>query len=182
MIDVEKLDSVMSSAKEHGFTHTAFLDPGTIKLLSDIRDMCAANSCGLYDKNWSCPPACGTLEECRQRVAGYQAGILVQTMGEVEDSMDIEAMIKLEQRHKENFMDFRMTLAKSYPRLLSLGAGACTLCKTCTYPDEPCRFPEKSVSSMEAYGIWVNQICKDNGMLYYYGPNTMSYTSCYLLE
>jgi hypothetical protein len=35
---------------------------------------------------------------------------------------------------------------------------------------------------MEAYGLLVTQICTDNGMKYYYGPDTLAYTSCFLLE
>lgn len=173
---------ILGLALEHGFTYAVPLDPSTLNLLQDVRDMCAANTCGQYGKNWACPPGCGTLEECRADIAGYHSGILVQTMGELEDSMDFETMLELDKAHMKNFMEFREVLAETYPKLLALGAGACTICKECTYPDEPCRFPEKSVSSMEAYGLWVNQVCTANGMQYYYGPNTMAYTSCYLLE
>lgn len=176
------IDDLLNLAKEHCFTHAGTLDPDTLVLMPEVRDMCLANTCGQYDKNWSCPPGCGTLDECRQKVSGYHSGILVQTMGELEDSMDFETMMELEQRHKKNFMEFRCILAESFPRLLPLGAGACTLCKECTYPAKPCRFPEKSMSSMEAYGLLVTQICTDNGMKYYYGPDTLAYTSCFLLE
>lgn len=173
---------IIDLAKEHGFTYVLDLKPDTMILMPEVRDMCSANTCGQYDKNWSCPPACGTLEECRKQVSAYHSGILVQTMGKLEDSFDYESMLLLERRHKKNFYDLRIALTEFYPNLLALGAGACTLCKKCTYPDESCRFPEKSISSMEAYGLLVNQICTDNGMLYYYGPDTMTYTSCYLLE
>ncbi len=176
-----ELDKMIDLAREHGFTHAAALDPDTMILMPEVRDMCLANTCGQYDKNWSCPPGCGTLEECRQKVSGYHSGILVQTVGDLEDSMDFETMICLEKQHKENFAELTNVLSGLYPKLLPLGAGTCTLCKVCTYPDTPCRFPERSISSMEAYGILVTQICKDNGMKYYYGPNTLAYTSCYLL-
>ena len=66
--------------------------------------------------------------------------------------------------------------------MLALGAGCCTQCAVCSYPDSPCRFPEKMVSSMEAYGMLVLEVCQKNGMAYYYGPNTIAYTSCFLLE
>ena len=68
------------------------------------------------------------------------------------------------------------------PDLLAIGAGACTKCKECTYPDAPCRFPKEAFASMEAYGMLVVQVCKDNHMKYYYGPETIAYTSCFLLE
>ena len=63
-----------------------------------------------------------------------------------------------------------------------LGAGGCTICSKCTYPDEPCRFPDKMISSMEAYGMLVLDICKKSGLTYYYGADKMAYNSCFLLK
>ena len=168
-------------AKQSGFTYTAFLDCNTIQLLDEVRDMCKANTCGQYDKNWACPPGCGELEECREKVAAYTWGLLVQTVGELEDSMDFEAMVETEKLHKKHFLKAAEQLREQYPDMMSLGAGSCILCKECTYPTEPCRFPNKRVSSMEAYGILVNDLCTKNNMAYYYGPDKIAYTSCYLL-
>lgn len=164
------------AAKEAGFTHTAPLNPATIELKEAVRQMCAA--CGRYGKCWSCPPACGSLEECRQRIAGFTQGILVQTVGALEDEFDGEGMMETEATHKENF--HRLLKQVGREGMLALGAGSCTVCKTCTYPDAPCRFPERMVSSMEAYGMEVAPVCKANNLPYYYGPNTIAYTSCLL--
>ena len=49
-----------------------------------------------------------------------------------------------------------------------------------TDADALCRFPEKMVSSMESYGIVVAEVCKANDLPYYYGKNTIAYTSCVL--
>ena len=165
-----------------GFTHVADLRAQDIVLMKDVRDMCAKNSCGMYGKNWSCPPACGTIEECRERVMAFQTGILVQTVGELEDEFDVESMMETEAAHKEHFLQLHDALQPLYPGLLSLGAGTCTRCSVCSYPDLPCRFPEKRFSSMEAYGMLVTQVCQISGMKYYYGSGTISYTSCFLLE
>ena len=177
-MDTEK---VIALAKERGFTYVGELDCRTIHLLPEVRKMCADNTCGMYGRCWSCPPGCGTLEECEEKVRRFEKGILVQTVGELEDSMDVEAMMDTEKAHKEHFLEARNRLQEMYPDMLALGSGACTVCATCAYPDEPCRFPEKAVSSMESYGILVNQVCTDNGMKYYYGPGTIAYTSCFLL-
>lgn len=59
-------------------------------------------------------------------------------------------------------------------------SGRCTLCARCTYPDRPCRYPTKRLSSMEAYGLFVSDICTRSGLAYNYGPRTMTYTSCVL--
>ena len=57
-------------AEEAGFSAWAPLDIATIELKPEVRDMCAANACGQYAKHWSCPPGCGTLEECGERLKG----------------------------------------------------------------------------------------------------------------
>ena len=164
------------AARDAGFMHTSPLDPATIELKEEVRQMCAA--CGRYGKCWSCPPGCGTLEECREKVAAFRKGILVQTVRELEDEFDGEAMMETEALHKANFQKLRQTLKGE--DILALGAGSCTVCKTCTYPDDSCRFPEKRISSMEAYGMVVTEVCRANGMVYNHGRNTIAYTSCIL--
>ncbi|MBR2047882.1 MAG: DUF2284 domain-containing protein [Oscillospiraceae bacterium] len=168
-------------AKEAGFSAWAPLDVSTIQLKQEVRDMCAVNTCGMYGKRWSCPPGCGTLEECGEQLKGKTAGILVQTIGDIEDSFDFEAMMEIEQAHKEHFYAMQAAFADAGISVIALGAGCCTVCAKCTYPDEPCRFPAKRLSSMEAYGMVVNEVCKANGLAYNYGPEKMAYTSCFLL-
>jgi hypothetical protein len=103
-------------------------------------------------------------------------------VGELEDELDGETMLETEARHKETFQKLEKILRKRFPKMLAMGAGCCTKCKVCTCPEEPCRFPGESFSSMEAYGMLVTQICQANDVKYYYGPCTIAYTSCYLLE
>ena len=168
-------------AEEAGFSAWAPLDVSTIELKPEVRDMCATNSCGQYGKRWSCPPVCGTLEECRERIQGHTYGILVQTCGDIEDGFDMEAMMAIEAEHKAHFDEMYEAIRETGEDVLAVGAGCCTICTKCTYPDAPCRFPEKQISSMEAYGMLVLEICKANGLQYYYGADKMAYTSCFLL-
>lgn len=175
----EKLAKIAANS---GFSAWAELDVSTIELKPEVREMCAANTCGQYGKRWSCPPGCGTLEECAELLKGYTHGILVQTYGEVEDSFDFEAMFEIEGEHKEHFQEMYDALREEGEEVLAAGAGACVLCRECTYPDAPCRFPEKKFTSMEAYGMLVLDICKKNGLTYYYGADKMAYNSLFLLK
>ncbi|SHJ06913.1 DUF2284 domain-containing protein [Parasporobacterium paucivorans] len=176
------LNMVIIEAKEAGFTEAAILDPETINLMPEVRDMCSANTCGQYDKNWSCPPGCGTLEECRENVSGFKRGIIVQTVGELEDEWDFEGMVEIEKGHKKVFMKFADELRTKYGKILCLGDGPCAVCEECTFPEKPCRLPEKKVSAMEAYGILVSDVCKKNGLGYYFGRCKVAFISCYLFE
>lgn len=173
------MENWIALAKEYGFSEAAPLRVETLQPREMVRDACAADKCGAYDHNWTCPPACGTLEECAQRMAGYQNGILLQTVGQLQKSIDSKAYAETGERHMRQFYAFCEKFRETYPEALCLGAGGCRICKTCAYP-EPCRFPEKAMSSMEGYGLFVTQVCRDNDVPYYYGPRTITYTACVL--
>lgn len=178
-MDIQRLQK---AALETGFSKAVFLDVSTMEVRSEVRDMCASGNCQRYGTNWACPPACGTIEDCQARIEAYKSGLLVQTIGDLEDEYDGGAMMEAQARHKKHFYEFLQVLRKEYPGLLPLGAGSCEVCKVCSYPGEACRFPEKAISSVEAYGIMVMDLCKANHLDYYYGPEHIAYTSCYLLE
>lgn len=176
------LDRIVQKALEAGFSAAVKLDVGTIRLRPEVRDMCAADKCRVYAKNWTCPPACGSLEECAERISGYKNGIIVQTVGRLDDEFDFEGMKELSDKHNSLFAEFAAELSAEYPNLLSLGAGGCHRCETCTYPDEPCRHPGLAISSMEAYGMLVSEVCSANNIPYYYGPGKLVYVGCYLTD
>ena len=173
---------LVAAALDFGFSHAAPLDPATLQVREEVRDMCAADRCQLYGRSWTCPPGSGPLSGNRRTVARYRTGLLVQTTAELEDPYDYEGMMAADAEQKRLLAEFREELWPRWPDLLTLGNGACTICPECTYPDAPCRLPDQAIESMEAFGLIVSDTCSANGLGYYYGPNTVTYTGCYLLE
>ena len=155
------------------------VDIDTLIPREDVRAMCATDKCGAYGKNWTCPPHCGTLAECAEKMQSYRRGILVQTVGKLEKTVDTKGYRRTEEKHLAGLHTLYEEIRKAYPEALCLGSGGCRVCPKCAYP-EPCRFPEKAVSSMEAYGLFVTQVCRDNGAQYYHGEKTVTYTACIL--
>lgn len=168
-------------ALELGFSCAGPMNPAALTSRQDVRDMCAADQCRAYGKNWTCPPYCGTLEECTQRMRSYRHGILLQTVGTLEKEIDTKAYRRTEEKHLELFYRFCRQLRQEYPDALCLGSGGCRVCEACAFP-EPCRFPEAACSSMEGYGLFVTQVCRDNGLAYYHGRRTITYTACVLFS
>ena len=179
MVDMKKIEAM---AEECGFTAWGELDVSTLEFKQEVRDMCQANLCGMWEKSWSCPPACGSLEEMREKVVGYSKGVLVQTVGQMEDSFDFEVMMETAENHQEYYEKMWGLLEQDYPNLLAMGTGGCKKCAKCTYPDAPCRFPDRLSPSMEGCGLVVNDVCTKNGLKYNNGKNTICYTACFLLE
>jgi predicted metal-binding protein len=178
-MDYEKLKRL---ADEAGFDDAGRMDVSKLEFLQDVRDMCAADKCQNYGRSWSCPPAAPGLEEMRDKVREYSEGLLVQTVGRLEDSLDFEEMMAAAKRHSDNFDRLRDALSAEYPRLYPMGSGGCSRCKPCAYPDAPCRFPDKLAYSMEACGLFVSRVCTDNGLKYNHGKDTICYTACFLLD
>ena len=87
---MQNCEKLITLGKRIGFSHVVALAPSTIEVKEEVRQMCSA--CHQYGTRWSCPPGCGTLEECRAKIAAYPYGILVQTVGELEDAFDGEGI------------------------------------------------------------------------------------------
>lgn len=163
-----------------GFDEVAEVDPSQLILREEVRDMCAANSCGCYNENWACPPACGSLEEYRSKIEQYKRGFVFQTIVQMEDDFDYESIQAGSDLHAKKFNKFVDLISESPIDSMPLSAGTCTRCKECTYPDEPCRFPDKVYPSMEACGLVVSEVCTSAGIPYNHGPRTLAFCSCVL--
>lgn len=165
-------------ALECGFSLAEPLEVSTLEFLPEVRAMCAADRCRSYNHSWACPPACGELSLWREKAAKFSRGLILQTIGQREDSYDFEAMMEVAADNDRNF--YRLMDALKGKDVLGLSAGTCTRCGKCTYPDAPCRHPESLYPSMEACGLFVSKVCKDNGVPYYYGDDKIAYTCCLL--
>ena len=109
----------------------------------------------------------------------FRQGILLQTVGQMTKRIDTKAMAETEKRHLRMFHAFSDLLRAENPGALCLGSGGCRICGKCAFP-EPCCFPERAAPSMEGYGLFVTQVCRDNGVPYHHGEGTVTYTACVL--
>lgn len=181
------MEDLLSLAEGCGFDAVARLDMSTLKFMPEVRAMCRPDQCRSYNKSWCCPPAVPDLETLAARCRQYDTGILLQTIGQREDSFDFEIIEDTRERLNAAFVKFHEKVKDIYPNhwpmgLDHYGLGACTSCESCTWPDAPCRHPDKIFPSMSSCGLLVSQICLDNGLSYNYGPLGISFTACYLIK
>ena len=125
----------------------------------------------------------GTARPARGRggtgASASKQGILVQTIGQLGDDFDWKASRRPRETPRELWA-FTAKLRGRFDDLMPMGVGACSICEECTYPDAPCRYPERAVPPMEAYGLFVSKVCTLSGAKYNNGPKTITFTSCYL--
>ncbi len=173
-IEMSKRALTIQMAEDAGFSHAGYAEIEKMEFLEEIRDMCAVNKCGKYNTNWACPPACGTLEEIKERISMYDYAMILQATEEMEDDFDWEAIQRASKRCGDSLHKLTRQLRDMGKTVLPMGAGGCSKCDKCTYPDSPCRYPDELNHSMEACGLFVSRECEKAGIKYFYGAQTMT--------
>lgn len=146
-----------------------------IPFSQEFLDICRSNSCGSYNTCWACPPAMGTLEECRARIGGYRVGLVFNHVSRLEDSFDFEGMEEAAVNYRRSVDALYELVKQEGDRISILANGGCRRCSTCTWPDAPCRFPEKLFPAIEGCGIYVSRLAGLAGLKYINGPDTVTY-------
>ena len=72
----------------------------------ELIKMCQMNRCGCYGKNYTCPPHVGNPDELIQKIKKYKNVIVFNKVYNIEDSFDLEGMI----RGKNDFKRFTQDL------------------------------------------------------------------------
>ena len=151
---------------------------------ASFRDLCAANVCGNYGRNWMCPPDVGEIHDLMATLKSYSYALVYQTVSELEDSYDFEGMMDAGIAHNKLMIALREKLnTENLPRVLHLGAGGCRMCEVCgKRTGEPCRHPDLAVASLETYGVNVSKLAPAAGMKYINGQDTVTYFGAMLFD
>lgn len=157
-----------------------YFSPSVFVFSDEVRKMCEANRCGKYNTNWQCPSGVGEISVLKAEILSYKNAFVFSTCEKLEDSFDFEGMTAAMLKHKEITRKISQLFKDKYGDVSILAAGGCTICEKCSYPNAPCRFPEKALHSVESCGINVVQLTGDLGMKYINGENTVTYFSVIL--
>lgn len=157
------MTDILSLLEKHGF-QAAEIPMGELVFTPESRDYCASNKCRSYGATWACPPAVGSLEKCRAECEAYSRFFLFARRYELEDSLDIEGMGEAHDDFQERVDALGEELEPG--KFLLLNNEGCSRCDECTYPDAPCRFPDKLYPSIEGYGFLVSALAKQAGIPY----------------
>ena len=178
------MSTILDLIERQGFDCAGTCAASELRVHEEVRENCAADKCHVYNKSWACPPACGDIYDYEKQMHSYEHCTVVQTVGHLEDDFDAETMMEASETQQERVHALADAIDEAglSGEVMLLSAGTCQLCKTCTYPDEPCRFPDKRLVSMEAAGLVVSEVCTLAGSPYNHGPQTMAYSGCVLYD
>ena len=177
-------ENILQTVLAGGATKAVYITQDEIVLSEDFRRICESNQCGGYGRCWMCPPFIGEIDNLMDTVRSYPRAILYQTIHEIEDSFDIEGMFDAGRNHAYTSVKIdEMLRQQELSEYLHLSCGGCHICETCAKKtDEPCRFPDKALSSLEGYGVDVYNTTKNTTLKYINGSNTVTYFGMVLFK
>lgn len=157
----------------------AFFNTSELEFSERIRTVCK-QECPRYGRSWACPPAVGTVDECRRRCLRYRQGLLLSTVTEVADISDLRQTLATRPAHEALTHTVAALLREQGAEVYGLSADSCALCGVCTYPEAPCRHPEQMYPCVEGHGIIVTALAERCGVTYQYGGNVVTWFSLLL--
>lgn len=132
---------------------TINFNPSILGLFFNIKVREACKSCKRYGKKSTCPPYIDSVAYYQSLLPSYKYGVLFiekfelkyytqstwQELGEYSSKVIQKALSK----HKNE-------LFNNHHFPIIFGAGSCKNCKKCS---NPCKFPSKSITPIEAVGL-----------------------------
>lgn len=129
-----------------------------------FRKYCEENKCGMYGRNYMCPPDIGTFEEVKQRALKYEYVIFYSTTGAIRDFDDKENIKLIESRHNGNAEKITEFFRENIDKTILNVASKCSYCSECSkITNSPCKHPDKARACLSAYCIDVSKMSEKCG-------------------
>ena len=134
--------------------------PNELTFKGEVREICRLE-CPMYGKSWSCPPAVGTVEECKNRCMEYKGMFLFTTIAEVSDIANMKETLETRYEHEEITRKIGTIFKNQGAEILLLSSESCAICDSCAYcAGEACHHPEYMIPCIESQGILVTELAE----------------------
>lgn len=176
-IKKEEIKEQIREAVEAGLTELpvvqyAWVECADIPFSERVRTICR-QECPRYGTSWSCPPGTGSVEKCRKKCLEYDGAFVFTTAAEVRDAADLEETLATRGAHNEVAAQIRALFGRRLCQTLVLSGDSCAICEECSYPDAPCRFPDRMTPCIEGYGIVVPLLAEKAEIEFVQSANTV---------
>lgn len=164
---------LLELAEAEGF-HAATIPAKDVPVDGTFRRFCEDNLCGKYNANYSCPPACGTVEDVHRRLLSADKALVLQTIHEIGSYENKEVILKSKKDLNLAILHLTEELRQEGMNCFCLGYGGCPLCDPCKQvKGETCAFPERRISCMSAYCIDVGKLAGKCGLEFAWVPEKL---------
>lgn len=142
-----------------------FFNPRELVFTQRVRDICE-QECERYNSTWACPPAVGSVDVCKERCLRYPRAVFFSTVAEITDITNMKEMLATRNAHETIVTDLENFLKNRGIDCYALSTESCDICRSCAWPNGPCRHPEKMHPCVESHGIVVMELAEKFQMEY----------------
>ena len=161
------IENIESFIKKFPIYQYVFIKPDDIEHTEKVRQLCK-RTCVQYGLSWSCPPAVGKIDKCRENCLEYSDLLVFSTLAEIKN--DNEAATAEAQKENDKLTDIiRAEMEKQNYATYVVTSGRCQKCSKCTFPRNFCRYPDNMYPCVESQGIMISDFAEKYGMDYYMG-------------
>lgn len=137
-----------------------WISPLELTFKEEVRMICR-QECPMYGKSWSCPPAVGSVEECKNRCECFDGVFLFTTIAEVSDIANFDETLKTRFEHEKITRTLGAMFQEEGMTIQLLSSESCAICETCAYCEgKACRHPEYMIPCIESQGILVTELAE----------------------
>ena len=137
-----------------------WISPLELTFKEEVRQICK-QECPMYGKSWSCPPAVGTVEECRKACLEYEGAFLFTSLAEVSDIANMEETLQTRFAHEKITREIGHFFRQEGAQVKLLSSESCAVCDSCAYcKGESCLHPEYMIPCIESQGILVTELAE----------------------
>lgn len=174
MMDMTRLEARLAELPLYGYF---FIDPRELEFSDRIRWICE-HECPMCGRTWACPPAVGSVEDCKAKCLSYENCLMIATIVEVGDIADINETLATRPEHEAITNEVRDIMRGLGEDPYVLSTEACAICERCAYLDgEPCRHKDRMHPCVESHGINVIPVLEENGIEFQFGANVVTWVS-----
>ena len=173
-MDMELLENRLAELPLLGYF---FVDPESLEFSDRVRLICE-RECPRYGKSWACPPAVGSVRECREKCLSYGNCLMIATVTEVADIGNMAQTLATRPEHEAVTNQVGALLRELGEDPYILSTEACAICEECTCGSGlPCRHRDKMHPCVESHGINLIPTLEENGIEFQYGGNVVTWVS-----
>ena len=154
-----------------------FVDPQALDFTERVRYICSTE-CPMYGQSWACPPAVGSVAECKGKCLAFRDCLMIAPIPEVSDIANVEEALATRGDHEAITTEIAVRMEEQGVAPYILSTEACAICERCAYLDgQPCRFQEKMHPCVESHGINIIPAMESIGIPFISGENVVTWVS-----
>jgi len=165
MIDRTKLEQELA---QFPLFQYEFIKTEELMFSDRVRYICETE-CPMYEKTWACPPAVGSVEECKARCLQFEDALLLSTVTEVSDIANLQETLDTRGDHEAIVREIRDLMQNECTELFVLSTEACAHCEQCCYPALPCCQPDNMFPCIESHGIVLTDLAEKRDIPFFNG-------------